>query len=127
GINQQMVHFLDLDSSSSKSASSKERQGNSYRHALEVVALKMSPESNQQDQICALLDKNSDLYIVSLGGRRGNLQAFKMSSMIADFIWHSDSNVLASLNDNQVLTLWLFPNVAYVDSSLLQDVILTMN
>lgn len=86
----------------------------------------MSSESIQEEQICAFLDKNSDLYIISFSDRRGNLQAFKLTSMIVDFIWHSEANVLASLAENHSLTLWLFPNVAFVDSSLLQDVILTV-
>ena len=125
GINQQTIHFIDMDNS--KSASNKERPNNSYRHLIEVIAIKMSPESNQKEQICAFLDKNTDLYILSLGiSHRANLQAFKLSSMISDFIWHSESNVLVLLHDNQSLTIWLFPNAAFVDSSLLQDVLISV-
>jgi len=86
----------------------------------------MSPESSQNYQICAFLDKNTDLSIVQVhsGGRAHLQQAFKLSAMIRDFVWHSESNVLVSLHDKQSLTVWLFPSVVFVDPSLLQDILL---
>lgn len=121
------------------SSSSNNKGSNSYRHSIEVIAVKMSPEvgvaggggSSGREQICALLDRNSDLYIVSLGSRStastSGLQAFKLSSSIVDIAWHSDFNVLVSLHDSGQLTLWLCPYVAYVDASLLPEVVLSLS
>lgn len=105
---------------------SKTQRNTIYRHSLEIFGLKLSPESKDNEQVIVFNDANQDLYSL-LMRNENTFQIFKLSSMIDDFIWHSQYNVLVALNDNQALTLWLYPHVAYVDANLLQDVQLQIN
>lgn len=124
-VNQQTVHFVDIETV--KTSTNKERQPNSYSHLIEVTALQLSNEDKQNNQICAILDKNSDLYLVLVNNSQNtNLKVFKFNSVVKDFRWHQEFNILVSLQETKTLSLWLYPFTVFIDSSLLQDVMLTI-
>lgn len=103
-------------------------QSNSYKHALDVNDIRLSPEEGGMGkQMCALLDKNSDLFLVLVHSLDIiGVRSIKLSSMIKDFSWHQDCNVLASLRDNSTVNVWIHPYCAYIDSSLMQDIVVNL-
>lgn len=139
GINGQIIHFIYLENQSkisNYSGKSELSNPNQYQHPLEIINIKLNTElknpqrndfndNDESYQLCALLDKNSDLYILSHNQRQ--IKIFKLSTMIRDLYWHVDYNILACLHENKKnISIWLYPNAVFLDSSLLQEVLLTI-
>lgn len=143
-INIQTIHLVDLENQAKivqKSSGITAPSTDQYQHQLGIINIKLNTEQHQYKSntsnnaihhLCAILDRNSDLYILSWTHSNANLVAkniksFKLSPMIRDICWHVDYNLLVSLHENQKnLSIWLHPNAVFMDSSLLQDVILTL-
>lgn len=123
GIKLQSIHFAEIEAGKGK-----DKPASQYDHVIEVSSLQLSNEDKANSQMCTFLDKNSDLYIVLVNDyQKTNSRVFKLGSIIKDFKWHQEYNILATLNDNRSLSLWLYPYTVFIDSSLLQDTILTIN
>ncbi|XP_027197642.2 intraflagellar transport protein Oseg5 [Dermatophagoides pteronyssinus] len=144
-INIQMIHLIDLENQTKivqKSSGIIGQSTDQYQHQLAIINIKLNTEqyrykssSSNEDvhHLCAILDRNSDLYILSWTQNNVNsvlnsIKSFKLSPMIRDICWHVDYNLLVSLHENQKnLSIWLHPNAVFMDSSLLQDAILTLS
>ncbi|KPM11164.1 Outer segment 5-like protein, partial [Sarcoptes scabiei] len=125
-IHHHNVHFIELDSVRFNQDS---KQTNvCYQHHIEVIEIKLEfdPQRNKQGQLCAIIDRNFDLYIISWTSE-GKFHSAKLSSAIKHIYWHNKFNLLACLNENKTLSICLYPNVAFLDSSLLQDVIIVIS
>lgn len=127
GQNMQTIYFVDLDN-----VKDKERRVNSYTHMFEVHSLRLSRSGHVRagQQMCALVDKNADLYLVLVhtnADRANNThRAFKLASVVRDLCWHVEYNMLATLDDKGEVSLWLHPYAVFVDSSVHTDLVIEL-
>lgn len=82
----------------------------------------MDQVGTQNQRKLALVDKNRDLFLTSLGFR-SNVKSIqqapgKLGSMVLSLKWNSEANMLTALQDMR-LTVYLYPTVIFVDKSLL--------
>ncbi|OTF72479.1 Outer segment 5-like protein, partial [Euroglyphus maynei] len=137
------IHLIDLENQAKSSSSSEMKRqstNDQYQHQIGIINVKLNTEHKQQyksnesigNHLCAILDSNLDLYILSWTQNNlvttKNIKSFKLSPMIRDICWHNDYNLLLSFHENQKnLSIWLYPNAVFMDTSLSQDVILTLS
>ncbi|RWS22795.1 hypothetical protein B4U80_04886, partial [Leptotrombidium deliense] len=110
-----VIHFIDTQTGKEISNDNKP-----FKHKLEINIISMNYCETPNDRICAFADKNTDLYLTLV--RASNLvmlRTVKCTSMVASIIWSHDSNILAAIQENGKLQIWLYPQTAFVDKQLL--------
>ncbi|CAF0799987.1 unnamed protein product [Adineta steineri] len=101
--------------------------GKPVSHAYEIVHLALDQTGSPNERKLAFADKFQDLFLMlvrSTGqGQRSNSQRIrKLCTNIGSFRWNDKNAMLAGFTDNK-LHIWLYPNVIFVDSSLVDKTI----
>ncbi|KER26913.1 hypothetical protein T265_13899, partial [Opisthorchis viverrini] len=87
-------------------------------HSTDVLQIGLDQCGSPLHQRLAILDRNKDLYLMSVRVFGTNRKSTKLTTMASSFIWSQTSNILAAVvNDN--ISVWHYPNIAFVDSDLL--------
>ncbi|GAA50697.1 intraflagellar transport protein 80 homolog [Clonorchis sinensis] len=87
-------------------------------HSNDVVQIGLDQCGPPLHQRLVILDRNKDLYLMSVRVFGTNRKSTKLTTMASSFIWSQTSNILAAVvNDN--ISVWYYPNIAFVDSDLL--------
>ena len=93
---------------------------NAVKHKLDITCLSLNHFGPINERICAFSDKNADIYLSLVRLTQTTIfQTIKLVSMVKCFIWNNDSNILATIRENNRLSVWIYPTVAFVDSDLL--------
>eukprot|EP00392_Amoebophrya_sp_AT5.2_P014013 g14149.t1 len=85
------------------------KQIQTLEHKQDIVQVALSHERK-----VAVLDKNKDLFLCPAD----RVEWQKLSSMVDDFLWNDQTEMLVGLVDQQLQT-FLYPNVVFVDPTLL--------
>jgi len=88
--------------------------GEPLSHNLEVTEISLSQAGGTAERQLSFIDRNRDLYIVSVAKRT----VAKLGSMVDSAFWHDTTGMLSAMVD-QKLTLWYYPNEIYGDKQLL--------
>ncbi|CAD7973862.1 unnamed protein product [Amoebophrya sp. A120] len=88
------------------------KQVQTLEHRQEITHIALSHQPGERK--IAVLDKNKDLYLCPT--HRQEFQ--KLGSMVEDFQWNEETDMLVTLAD-QSLHCYLYPNVVFVDPTLL--------
>lgn len=95
--------------------------GNHIDHKLEIVSISLNQQGTGADRKIAILDKNKDLYLVKAVAPD---RMEKLGGMVETFMWNDVTDMLVALIDGK-LTVFLYPNVVFVDKDLLPQTLLT--
>ncbi|KAG7389692.1 Intraflagellar transport protein 80 [Phytophthora pseudosyringae] len=87
-------------------------------HSLEILELSLSRFGPMEDRKLFLIDRNRDMYL-SRVANKGN---FKLHAQVDSAAWNDASELLIAIADAKLLT-WTYPNMVYVDRTLLPDVV----
>ena len=110
-----VIHFLDTISGKMTNEGV-----NAVKHKLDITCVALNHFGPINERICAFSDKNADIYLSLVRSTHTTIfQTIKLVSMVKCFIWNSDSNILATIRENNRLSVWIYPTVAFVDSDLL--------
>ncbi|RHY44563.1 hypothetical protein DYB30_014187, partial [Aphanomyces astaci] len=89
-----------------------------FTHSLDVVELALSHYGPSTDRKLLFIDNNRDLHLTRLSHKG----SFKLQAQVDSAAWNDSSEMLVALSDAKVLC-WTYPNMVYVDRTLLPDVI----
>nr|XP_046245222.1 intraflagellar transport protein 80 homolog isoform X2 [Scatophagus argus] len=92
--------------------------GKPLTHKLEVLEVALDQCGPSTDRKIALIDKNRDLYLTTLCHLGRESKISKIGSMVHSIAWNDAANILCGVQDNQ-LTVWYYPSVAFTDKDLL--------
>ncbi|XP_054167279.1 intraflagellar transport protein 80 homolog [Oppia nitens] len=110
-----VIHFIDTSNGKLINDGS-----NDVRHKLDITCVALNYCGPVSERICAFSDKNADIYLTLVRTTNTTVfQTIKLVSMAKCFIWNNDSNILAAIRENNRLSVWIYPMVAFVDSNLL--------
>ncbi|KAF5404668.1 Intraflagellar transport protein 80 [Paragonimus heterotremus] len=87
-------------------------------HTIEVLQIGLDQCGPPLDRRMALLDRNKDLYLMSVRVFGTSRKLVKLCTMATSMVWSETSNLLAAVA-NENLTIWFYPNVAFIDNDLL--------
>lgn len=76
----------------------------------------MNQTEQSLERKIAFVDANRDLYLAPIHKSDKNA---KMGAICDSFMWHDKFDVLTSISDSKLQT-YFYPNVVYVDKSLLE-------
>lgn len=101
-------------------------QIHSVEHRCEIMDVALSRGALGERRL-AILDRNKDLYIarcstMNIGTSNGaNVNGLeKLASHVEDFLWHDTTDMLLAISDGMIVT-FLYPDVVYVDSTLMEQ------
>ncbi|CAH8502920.1 unnamed protein product [Heterobilharzia americana] len=86
-------------------------------HSNEIMKISLNQLGNSFDRRLAVLDKNKDLYLLSIRTLGNQRKIIKLGTMVTSFIWAETSNVLAAII-NDKLVIWFYPDIASTDSDI---------
>ncbi|CAN7997549.1 unnamed protein product [Ixodes pacificus] len=95
--------------------------GKPYVHKLEVTEVGIDQCGPSIQRKLAVLDKNKDLYLVSLRNEK-NVDSVKLGVMIGSLCWNDTASILAALQEGKLI-IWNHPAAAFVDRSLLPQTV----
>ncbi|KAF1329341.1 Intraflagellar transport protein 80, partial [Globisporangium splendens] len=87
-------------------------------HSLEIYELALSHYGPTEDRKLFFIDRNRDLYIAWLSSKG----SYKLQAQVDSAAWNNSSEILIAIADSKLMT-WMYPNMVYVDCTLLNDVI----
>lgn len=87
-------------------------------HSLEIYELALNRYGPPEDRKLFFIDRNRDLYLARVA-TKGNV---KLHAQVDTAAWNDASDILVAIADSKFLT-WSYPNMVYVDRTLLNDVI----
>ncbi|CAL8086530.1 unnamed protein product [Calicophoron daubneyi] len=87
-------------------------------HTTEVIRIGLDQCGNPLDRRLALIDRNKDLYLMSIRVFGTARKLVKLSTSVTSFVWAETSNLLAAVANDKV-SVWFYPNIAFIDSDLL--------
>ncbi|KAF0693598.1 Aste57867_15463 [Aphanomyces stellatus] len=91
-----------------------------FTHSLDVSELALSHYGPSTDRKLFFIDSNRDLHLARLSHKG----TFKLQAQVDTAAWNDASEMLLALSDAKVLC-WTYPNMVYVDRTLLNDVVET--
>ncbi|RXG60139.1 Intraflagellar transport protein 80-like protein [Armadillidium vulgare] len=92
--------------------------GKPWMHKIEIKTIALDQVGQTKDRKMAVVDRNSDLYLVPIQRVGGMGREVKLGGMIHSLKWCDNANQLASLHES-ALVIWYYPAVAFVDRDLL--------
>jgi len=100
--------------------------GKPFQHKNEILQIALDQEGSPNERRLAFIDKNYDLFILSVRqiGKANPVE--KLGSMCSGIVWNASSNMLAAQQDGK-FSVWLYPNAVYVDRDLLKLVCVEKN
>ena len=87
-------------------------------HHMEVQDITLSQYGAQSERKLAFIDKNRDLFLISV---HKNLGTQKIGTMVADARWNDTTDTLAALADGRLVT-WYYPSAVFVDRELMSKI-----
>lgn len=87
-------------------------------HSLEIYELALSHYGPTEDRKIFFIDRNRDLYLARLSTKG----SYKLQAQVDSAAWNNSSEILIAIADSKLVT-WMYPNMVYVDRTLLSDVI----
>ncbi|VDL94630.1 unnamed protein product [Schistocephalus solidus] len=87
-------------------------------HSAEVLSLGLNQKGVAVDRRLVLLDKNKDLFLYQVRIYGRGRAVTKLCSMVSTFLWSETDNFLAAAQ-NDKLTVWYYPTLAFIDKELL--------
>ncbi|RWS06425.1 hypothetical protein B4U79_13582 [Dinothrombium tinctorium] len=121
GGDAKVLHFIDTQTGKEIANDNNKP----FKHKLEITVIALDFCDTSNERKCAFIDKNADLYLTLV--RASSLIALrtvKCSSMITCILWNHDSSILTGIQENSKLSIWLYPQVAFVDRELLSMAVL---
>ena len=110
-----VVHFIDTVTGKLTNDGQ-----NAVKHKLDIACVALNYLGPITERLCAFSDKNADVYLSLIRSTHmTNFQTIKLVSMVKCFIWNADANILATIRENNRLSVWVYPTVAFIDSDLL--------
>ncbi|OQR84934.1 intraflagellar Transport protein 80 [Achlya hypogyna] len=91
-----------------------------FTHSLEVAELALSHYGTFADRKLFFIDTNRDLHLA----RVTHKGTFKLQAQVDTAAWNDASEMLVAISDAKVFC-WLYPNMVYVDRTLLPEAIET--
>ncbi|CAH8609992.1 unnamed protein product [Dicrocoelium dendriticum] len=91
--------------------------GKPFTHCIEILQIGLDQCSAPLEQRMAFIDRNRDLYLMSVRVFGAARKVVKLSSMTTSLVWAESSNMLAAIT-NENLTIWLHPSAAFIDKHL---------
>ena len=93
-----------------------------FKHDQEVIAVKLNTNScPSNERKCAFIDKNLDLYITLV--RPTSMRSYtiiKLASMCSSVAWNEQFDLLAAIEQNTRLNIFIYPQSAFLDNDLLR-------
>lgn len=115
------MHVIDLAGSSSHRSNSNDptastiTNANVIQHAQPILQVALDQCGAAAKRQLAVLDKSKDLYLMSVRGSNKTTFA-KLGRKIESFSWSATNNILAAVQDRQ-LVVWYCPTAAVFNSS----------
>lgn len=93
-----------------------------FKHEQEVVTVKLNTNScPSNERKCAFIDKNLDLYLTLV--RPTSMRSYttiKLAGMCSSVAWNEQFDLLAAIEQNTKLNIFLYPQAAFLDNDLLR-------
>ncbi|KDO33773.1 hypothetical protein SPRG_01653 [Saprolegnia parasitica CBS 223.65] len=89
-----------------------------FHHSLEIAELALSHYGQSSDRKLFFIDTNRDLHLA----RVTHKGTYKLQAQVDTAAWNDASEMLVAISDAKVFC-WLYPNMVYVDRTLLPDAI----
>ncbi|XP_065217449.1 intraflagellar transport protein 80 homolog isoform X2 [Planococcus citri] len=112
-IDDKVIHLLEIGSSVNPPP---------FTHKIGVTDLALNQAGSIQNRQLAFIDKNRDLYILSVPTKAGissSRKIDKLGIMVQSIFWNHDYNTLAGIQET-TLTVWYYPGIVFVDPRLLR-------
>uniref|UniRef100_A0A6A7G623 Intraflagellar transport protein 80 homolog n=2 Tax=Hirondellea gigas TaxID=1518452 RepID=A0A6A7G623_9CRUS len=110
--NEKGVHLFDATTGKMLN------DGKPWEHKVDIAEVALDQVGPTQERCLSVVDNNRDLYLVQLRRVGGIGRGYKLGGMVQSLKWNDGANVLAALQDSN-LVVWYCPAVIFVDSSLL--------
>ncbi|XP_045601736.1 intraflagellar transport protein 80 homolog [Procambarus clarkii] len=108
---EKMVHLFDATTGKALN------DGKPWSHKLEIMELALDQVGTAHERRMAIVDRNRDLFLVTLQ-RVGTMgRAVKLGGMVQSLSWNDGANMLAALQDSKFI-VWFYPAVVFVDRDL---------
>ncbi|CAF0748911.1 unnamed protein product [Adineta ricciae] len=96
-------------------------------HKHDITYLTLDQTSSTHERKLAFIDKFQDLFVMCIHTsgqhRQSNYQKLrKLCTNVSSFRWNEKNGMLACIADGK-LTIWLYPNVVFIDPSLLNKTV----
>ncbi|XP_023711172.2 intraflagellar transport protein 80 homolog isoform X2 [Cryptotermes secundus] len=92
------------------------------RHGGGVVEIALNQAGSPGERQLVLVDKNRDMYLTNIRGSATLKRLCKLGSMIQSLCWNNDTNMLAAVQDTNLI-VWYYPTVLYVDKRLVKKTV----
>lgn len=93
-------------------------------HALEICELALSHAGPSEDRKLCFIDRNRDLFLARVTTATKCGSGVKLQAQVDAAAWHNAAEILVAVADAKLVT-WAYPNMVYVDRTLLPDVVET--
>ncbi|KAJ4443900.1 hypothetical protein ANN_05687 [Periplaneta americana] len=94
------------------------------KHSGGVIEVALNQAGSAAERQIVLVDKNRDLFLTNIRGSSTMKKLRKLGSMIQSLCWNSDTNMLAAVQDTNLI-VWYYPTVLYVDKQLMKKTVLS--
>lgn len=93
-----------------------------FRHEQEVISLKLNTNNcPSNERKCAFVDKNLDLYLTLVRPTpMKNYTTIKLINMCTSIQWNEQFDLLATIEQNTKLNIFIYPQSAFLDNDLLR-------
>jgi len=92
--------------------------GKPIEHKVEIMEIAVDKTGTPVERRLIIVDKNRDLFMTQVRVYGSARKTVKLSTMVQSVCWNAENNMLAVLTDGK-LTVFYYPNVAYIDKYLL--------
>lgn len=93
-----------------------------FKHEQEITVVQLNTNScPSNERKCAFIDKNLDLYLTLV--RPTSMRSYttiKLASMCSSVAWNEQFDLLAAIEQNTKLNIFLYPQAAFLDNDLLR-------
>ncbi|CAH1781800.1 unnamed protein product [Owenia fusiformis] len=109
---EKVIHLFDATTGKSMG------DGKPLSHKLEVMEVELDQCGPANERRLAIVDRNRDLYLVSVRVFGTQRKIVKLGTMIHSVAWNDQTNMLAAMADGKFI-VWYYPNAALVDKDLI--------
>nr|CAH8839961.1 unnamed protein product [Trichobilharzia regenti] len=110
-LDEKVIYLFDTSSGKALG------DGKPIVHSNEILKISLNQLGNSFDRRLAVLDKNKDLYQMSIRTLGNQRKTIKLGTIVTSFVWAETSNVLAAIT-NDKLVIWFYPDIASTDSDI---------
>lgn len=93
-----------------------------FKHEQEIISIKLNTNScSPNERKCAFIDKNLDVYLTLVRPTSmRNYTTIKLVSMCSSIEWNEQFDLLATVEQNTKLNIFIYPQAAFLDNDLLR-------